>query len=183
VIFDRRSPEGGIPGRQFWFRVVGIGMVVVLIGFVFLHLYPRAWRVACRPIETRSTDPTGRNISTVTFSCLPISWYYIAAFCGAAFSAIITLRRVTAVRLVMFIVIADLLIAWIAGMTLLVWDHYLPHIDLESGPAVFWVSLLLFAAMTGIIFGNIFTLGFPVWAPALALFCVLGGERALRRKA
>ena len=179
---DRRSHEGGSPKWQFWFRVVGIGGVVVLTGFVFLRLHPRAWSVTCRPLETRSTDPSGRNITAVTFSCLPIYWYYVAGFCGAAFSAIMTLRRVSVVRLAMFVVVSDLLITWIAGMALLVWDHYLPHIDIGFGPTGFWASLPLFGALVGLIWGNVFTLGFPVWAAALASFFVLSSERALLRK-
>jgi hypothetical protein len=162
--------------------VIGIGVVVVLIGFVFLRLHPKAWSVTCRPIETRSKDAAGRNVAAVTFSCLPVYWYFVAGFCGAASSAIITLRRITVIRLVMFILICDLLVTGIAGMALLVWEHYLPLANPGFGPAAFWASLLPFGSLIGLFFGNIFTLGFPVWAAALASFCVLGSERALFRK-
>jgi hypothetical protein len=177
-MIDAHHPADANPRPRFWFRVVGMGVIVVLLGFVFLHVYPKAWRITCRPFETRSIDATGRNVSVFTTACLPMSWYFIAGFCGAGSAAAVTLRKITALRLVMFVVLCDLVVTWIAGTALLVWDHFQPHMWADSGAAAFWASAPFTGFFVGVTFGNLFTLGFPLWAGALASFCVLGAERA-----
>jgi hypothetical protein len=182
-VTDYHHPrERGNLRWQFWFRVTGISVVVVLTGLVFFRVYPMAWMASCETFETRSTDAAGRNVVIFENFCLPLYWYYIIGFCGAVLSAIITLRRVTVIRLVMFIIVCDLMVTWIGGTALLAWDRYLPHAVPGPSPAAFWASLPLSGFFVGVTFGNIFTLGFPVWAAALASFCILGGERALLRK-
>ncbi len=66
-------------------------------------------------------------------------------------------------------------------MTLLVWDELQPHAAAAPIPASLWPFFPFFGLLLGVLWGNFVTLGFPLWAGAIALLLVIGGEDFARR--
>ena len=162
-----------------WRRAITIALLVAIIGYLFLRAYPRAWSVTCRSVSTHSTDAGGRDATTYSFTCLPIYWYYIFAFAGSWLAAVITLRKITLLRSLLFIILCDLFITWIAGVTLLVWDSLQPHAVPTS--AYLWLLLPFLGLWLGGYVGNVVTFGFSLWAGAMALLFAISGEALNRR--
>lgn len=175
------SPTQAQPSRNRrpWGRALLIGLLVVLVGYVFLHFEPRIRRPTCRNLLSYATGPDGNRTVTFAYVCLSVYFYYLAAFVGSGAAAIVALRRITALRALLFIVLCDVFVTWLAGIVVLVWDRLQPHT--LPGSEAFWFLLLPFGLLLGIVFGNVATFSFPLWSGAAALLITIGAEAAYGR--
>lgn len=158
-----------------WGRAFAIGFLVVLVGYLLLHFEPRIRRPTCRNLVSYAAGPGGNHATSFSYVCFPVYFYCLAALIGSGGAAIVTLRRITIPRAFLFIVLCDVFTTWIAGTALLVWDRFQPHATLPS-PEAFWFLLLPFGLVLGAVFGNVTTLGFPLWSGAAALLVTIAAE-------
>lgn len=157
-------------------RMITIGVLCALGAVLFLAVFPRTLTATCHSWQIDSIDAAGRNVRTGHVACLPEYWFCICAFLGASLAAFLTLKKVTLLRSIGFVIVCDVLMNWFGVMAMLVvWKMADPTMPLVEFP---WLAVLV-----GLTFGNLATKGFALWAGMLALLITLGLDAAVGTQA
>jgi hypothetical protein len=114
---------------------------------------------------------------------MPAYWFYLAALVGALLAAALLLRKLTLARAIGFVVLCDVLVAWIGALALEIYWRPTMHLTAWPDTISAWATWLGFSLAFGVLFGNLVTLGFPALVGAVPLICTWGLERAIRRGA